>query len=228
MLGFAGVDRLGYPGDNLMQELWNTTNLTWTGFYLAPAPSQGNTGWMTKLAILRSMGWGFAPIYVGQQQPEPNSPGSHNVSSSQGTLDAGNAIFLAVIAGFAPGSVLYLDIETGGPIQPGLADYYRSWVQGVIDGGFRAGVYCSFLLAKQFFAFDNRPVFWTFNLNKFRSGPQAVYQNPLPAPEPVFSSIEIAALWQLAQGAVLNLPGIQTIQPVDLDSCSMRDPSQIE
>jgi hypothetical protein len=126
MLGFAGIDRLVYPGDATMQQMWNTTNLTWTGFYLAPAPSQGNTSWMTRFAFLRSLGWRVAPIYVGQQQPEPNSPGAHNVTAAQGTLDAANAILLATTAGIPPMSVLYLDIETGGPIQPGLSAYYRS------------------------------------------------------------------------------------------------------
>lgn len=227
MLGYAGIDRLGYPGDATMQQLWDSTNLTWSGFYLAPAPSQHNTSWMTHYAFLRSMGWGIAPIYVGQQQPEPNSPGSHNVSAGQGTLDAADAIMLATTAGIPPGSVLYLDIETGGPIQPGLADYYRAWVEGVAAGGFRPGVYCSFLLAKQLFALDARPVFWTFNINRFRNGPTATYQDPFPAPEPVFSRVEIAAAWQLAQNAVLGLPANQTVRPMDLDSCCMRDPSQI-
>lgn len=227
MLGFAGIDRLAYPGDAIMQQLWNTTNLTWTGFYLAPAPSQGNTSWMTRLAFLRQMGWGIAPIYVGQQQPEPNSPGSHNITAAQGTLDAADAIMLATTAGFSPESVIYLDIETGGPIQPGLAAYYQNWVQGVVAGGFRPGVYCSFLLARQFRTLDNRPVFWVFNISKFRSGHTATYQNPFPAPEPVFSSVEFAAAWQLAHNAVLDLPGNQSVRPMDFDSCSMRDPSRI-
>ena len=35
MSGHAGIDRLGYPGDDVMTDLWNNTNLAWTGFYLA-------------------------------------------------------------------------------------------------------------------------------------------------------------------------------------------------
>lgn len=225
MLGFAGLDRLGYPGDATMQQLWDTTNMTWTGFYLAPAPSQKSTSWMTHFAFLQAMGWGVAPIYVGQQQPEANSPGSYNVTAAQGTLDATDAIGLATAAGIPQGSVLYLDIETGGPIQPGLRDYYQNWVAGVVAGDFRPGVYCSYLLAKQFFALDSQPVFWVFNINKFQSGPGATYQEPFPAPEPAFSSIEIAAVWQLAQNGVLSLPNNHSIKPMDFDSCSRRDPS---
>jgi hypothetical protein len=227
MLGFAGLDRSQYPGDAAMQQLFNNSNLAWTGFYLAPAPSHGETSWMTHFATLQGLGWGIAPIYVGQQQPEPNSPGSHNVTAAQGTLDAANAILLAATAGIPEDSVLYLDIETGGPIQPGLAAYYTSWVAGVAGGGYRPGVYCSFLLAKQLYGLDHRPVFWTFNLNKFRSGLTAHYNDPFPAPEPVFSTVDIADAWQLAQNGVLVSSGQPNLQPMDFDSCGMRDPLQI-
>lgn len=54
----AGFDRLTYPGDAVMTALYDNTNLAWTGFYLAPAPSQPYTGWMTKAQTLRDMGWG--------------------------------------------------------------------------------------------------------------------------------------------------------------------------
>jgi hypothetical protein len=47
-MGHAGFDRLTYPGDDMMQLLYDKTNLSWTGFYLAPAPSQPYAGWMTK------------------------------------------------------------------------------------------------------------------------------------------------------------------------------------
>lgn len=227
MLGFAGIDRLQYPGDAVMQQLWTDTDLTWTGFYLAPAPSQSNTSWMGHFAALRNMGWGIAPVYVGQQQPGRNSPGSHIVTAAQGTVDAADAIALAVADGMSPGTVLYLDIETGGPIQSGLADYYRSWVQGVINGGFRPGVYCSYLLASQFQQMDNRPVFWIFNINKFAYGPNAVYKDPYPAPEPLFSSVPSAAAWQLSQNAQLVMPASQHVSPMDYDSCSVRNPLEI-
>jgi Rv2525c-like, glycoside hydrolase-like domain/Hemopexin len=111
MLGYGGVDVLQYPGDPAMDILWNTTSLTWTGFYLAPAPSQGNTSWMNRRAFLEGLGWGFAPIYVGQQTHA--SPGSHTLTQAQGTIDANDAAALALHAGFVPGSIIYLDIETG-------------------------------------------------------------------------------------------------------------------
>src|SRR5262249_18022116 len=62
-LMFAGIDRSTYPGDTVMQWLWDNTNLYWTGFYLAPAPSHGkDTSWMSRRGVLKQMGWGFAPV----------------------------------------------------------------------------------------------------------------------------------------------------------------------
>src|SRR5262245_38171774 len=113
---FLGFDRSAYPGDNIMQLLRNAAHLDFTGFYLAPAPSHPDTSWMGKRAFLAGLGYGFAPVYVGQQQPPPpghQSPGSHIITAAQGTIDGKNATDLAGHAGFGPNSVIYLDIETG-------------------------------------------------------------------------------------------------------------------
>jgi hypothetical protein len=99
MTGHAGFDSLTYPGDDLMKIFWDKTNLAWCGFYLAPAPSQPYTGWMSKRSYLRGLGWGFAPLYVGQQT---HGPGSHDFSAGRGTTDAVDAAALARQAGFTP------------------------------------------------------------------------------------------------------------------------------
>jgi hypothetical protein len=62
-----GFDRLTYPGDSVMQSLWNSTPLAFVAASLAPAPSQSYTGWMPAVPTLRAMGWGITPVYVGQQ-----------------------------------------------------------------------------------------------------------------------------------------------------------------
>jgi hypothetical protein len=225
ILGFAGFDRLQYPGDATMTTLWTTTNLKWCGFYLAPSPSQPYTGWMSKRNSLTAQGWGIAPIYVGEQQTEPTPDrSSHNPSTAKGIIDGDNAVDLAIAADFPVGSTIYLDIETGGPIANNLKDYYLSWVSQVITRGFQPGVYCSFLLARQFLALDSRPVFWAFNLNKFPTGAGKQYKTPFPAPEVNFSDLEFLTLWQLSQGINLDLPsGI--LNTYDLNSASVGDPS---
>src|SRR5581483_3915059 len=140
---YAGFDRLSYPGDDVMQALYAHTNLTWTGFYLAPAPSQGYTGWMDKAATLRSMGWGLAPIFVGQQWP--GGPGSHVLTSEQGTADAQRSVQLADQAGVGQHAVIYLDIEVGGELPATFLAYAQAWLDGVRLSAYRPGVYCSFL-----------------------------------------------------------------------------------
>jgi hypothetical protein len=44
-----GFDRSAYPGDGVMQSLWDSTPLGYVGVYLAPAPSHSNTAWMSKV-----------------------------------------------------------------------------------------------------------------------------------------------------------------------------------
>ncbi len=56
-MGFAGFDSLAYPGDDVMAWLKANTNLSFVGFYLAPAPSRPTSKWMGRRALLASQGW---------------------------------------------------------------------------------------------------------------------------------------------------------------------------
>ena len=227
-MGHAGFDRLTYPGDEMMQLLYDKTNLSWTGFYLAPAPSQPYTGWMTKRALLSSMGWGFAPIYVGQQT---QGRGSHIVTARQGSIDAGNAARLAQSAGFPANSVIYLDIEqswtTSQTVIKNNQDYYKNWSQGIFERGYYPGVYCFPLIARALMKVDRRPLIWAINVNKFRTG---TFRDPLPFPDPEGSGLSEANVWQLVQKSSLqvtnNAGRVLTVTPIDLDSADSEDPSR--
>ena len=59
---FLGFDTSIYPGDTAMQTLRTQALVAFTGFYLAPAPSHGDTSWMQKRAFLAGLGYGFAPV----------------------------------------------------------------------------------------------------------------------------------------------------------------------
>src|SRR3954464_9451586 len=124
MTGFAGFDSSGYPGDSAVDWLKDHTNLRWCGFYLAPAPSHGNTGWMGKRNRLAAAGWGIAPIYVGQQTIPP---GSQHSSAPQGHLDGADAAALAKKAGFPAGTCIFLDLENGKPFPPAQKAYVAAW-----------------------------------------------------------------------------------------------------
>lgn len=216
---FLGFDRLEYPGDAFMRLLRTEAQVSWTGFYLAPAPSQGSTTWMKKRAFLNGLGFGFAPIYVGQQQRQVR--GSHILTAVQGKSDAENAVALAQEAGFAETSVLYLDIETGPPPEPKLLEYYEAWVQGVSDNRFTPGVYCSHLLPP---ALPHaNAVVWIFHL-KFANGHS--FSPPLPMIDPSQSTFTDARMMQYAQQGSLTIGG-QTLSPIDLDSSHKADPSEV-
>lgn len=215
---FLGLDTAIYPGDNVMKLARTQANIAFTGFYLGPAPSHPDTGWMKKRTFLSKLGYGFAPVYVGQQQ---SGPGSHKISTAQGVIDGKNAAALAHAAGFPKASVIYLDIENGPPAMPMLLNYYVAWVKAVIGGGFTAGVYCSHLLAAQLLAHDHRPVPWVFQL-KFSNG--HVFTPPLPTPDPSQSSFSGARVLQFAQDCTLNL-GTTHLKPLDLNTALVPDPS---
>jgi hypothetical protein len=215
---FLGLDRATYPGDNVMKLARTHANIAFTGFYLGPAPSHPDTGWMKKRPFLSGLGYGFAPVYVGQQQ---SGPGSHKTSTAQGVIDGKNATVLAQAAGFPKPSVIYLDIENGPPAMPALFNYYVAWVKAVISGGFTAGVYCSHLLAAQLLAHDHRAVAWVFQL-KFSNG--HVFTPPLPTPDPSKSSFSGARVLQFAQDCTLNL-GSAHLKPLDLNTALVPDPS---
>jgi hypothetical protein len=219
---YAGFDRLSYPGDDAMKWLKENTNLFWAGFYLAPAPSQSNTSWMTKRGFLVGLGWGLAPIYVGQQIA--GTPGKHNLTADQGTTDAQNAAQLAIQAGFPADAAIFLDVEQGPPAQSRTIAYYTAWVAELINQGFTPGVYCSYSgVAKLLSDVDLSPIFWVFNLNtKYNQCPS----DPFPAPNPKCSKVDFASLWQFCQSKTCSIAvDGKTMQNWDFDSAVTCDPS---
>jgi len=230
---FAGFDRSTYPGDPLMTAIIQNTNLCWCGFYLGPAPSHPDTSWMKQRAFLKGLGFGLAPLYVGQQV---TGPGSHNVTAAQGKIDAQQAASLASLAGFPAGSIIFLDIEQGPPPDPKTIVYYRAWVEEfATNTKYAPGVYCSYSkVAAALFKADSRPVFWVFNINKFTCIPSQVtatrvlipHNPPFPDPDPAQSGVAFAQLWQLAQGTECAInAGALALRNIDFDTSVARDPS---
>jgi hypothetical protein len=116
MAFYAGFDTETYPGIDMMNWLQANTNLSWCGYYLAPAPNRSPTGWPGQFTSL-SPQWGVVPIYVGQQDPTTGS-GRYSPSSiltaAQGTQDGQAAANLAAGDQFPNGTCIYLDWESGG------------------------------------------------------------------------------------------------------------------
>ena len=221
MPGVPGFDRSEYPGDVVMNWMHANTNLRWCGYYLAPAPSHGDTSWMTRRAALRQAGWGIAPIYVGQQI---TGPGSHNPSGHQGTIDGTGAVALMTSEGFEPSRCVYLDLENGPPLTPILRDYVGAWCDAVKQGGYQPGVYCSHGFAIDVHNLRTEARIWAFKVTTTQ--PHSV-PAPFPDPHPSGSGYLGATAWRLGQSCSFNVPPAHLgTLVVDLDTALTDDPSE--
>lgn len=218
-MAHAGFDCSFFLGTAAMQWLKENSNLEWCGFYLAPAPSHRDMSWMVRRAVMEAQGWGFAPVYVGQQVV---GPGERNTNASTGMEDGAEATTLMRTAGFAEGSVVFLDLENGLPLTAPEGDYVRAWVAAVAHGGFTAGVYVSHAMASAVRAVAPAARIWTFNVPTI--APADYHGLTFPAPSPEGSGFAEAVAWQRAQNVNIQVNG-RTVK-VDLDSAASSDPSK--
>jgi hypothetical protein len=147
-MSYIGIDRPAYPGTSCMRALRRTTNVRWTSFPLAPAPGHGDTTWMPHLADLLAMGWGVAPVFVGQQHPSIHGR-SHVRTAEQGRQDALRAAELAARAGLPPGGTIYLRVELPGALPRPDLTYVKAWCLTLRDTPYGPGVRCSATVVPQ-------------------------------------------------------------------------------
>lgn len=216
-MAHAGFDCSGFPGVSTMAWLKKNTNLEWCGFYLGPAPSHRAVDWMEQRATLMGLGWGLAPIFVGQQTV---GPGSHSVDASHGAMEADVAAELMHEAGFAQGAVVFLDLENGGPMPVSESGYVKAWVEGVAKGGFTPGVYVSHVLVGAVRAVAPAARIWTFRVPTVATTIFKGIEFPAPAPD---QGAEGASLWQYRQNVQIQSPALRIL--VDLDSADSKNPS---
>ena len=158
--GHPGFDTSVYPGDAAMRA-WHSPGspYEWTGYYLG-APCHSNTSWLGRRQFLRSLGWGTAVLYVGQQTWEglptaakvapavaraaqSASCSRTMLTGAQGTIEGSDAAAKAANEGFPAGTVIFLDIEYMSTVTEAMRDYYTSWVAQVLaDGRYLPGIYC--------------------------------------------------------------------------------------
>ena len=140
-----GVDISVFPGLTAMEWLRKNANVRFACFYLGPTDNHGDPSWMNRRTALAVTGWGMIPTYVGQQAhvkkanvlvPNPE------LNAARGTKDGGEACNLMTVAGFALGSIVYLDLEEGdqptGPYQA----YIIAWIEAVKARSFVPAIYC--------------------------------------------------------------------------------------
>ena len=213
-MAYAGFDRADCPDLATMARLKTETNLVWCGYYLH-APSQPASTWIGKRAALVAQGWGLAPIFVGQQVA---GPGSRVNTAGQGTVDGRAACADMTAEGFPTGSYVYLDLEV--PMPPWQEGYVSAWATAVVSGGFKAGIYCSFLSGPRVAELLPRARVWVYHVPT--TSPHAVGGTSFTAPEPKDSGFADACVWQDVDEARLSALGWLAC---DLDSSTLADPS---
>lgn len=206
---FFGFDRNEYPGDANLRELRKT--FAYTGFWLNNPPGMNANTWVGKRHAIESMGFGFLVLFNGRLYKALSNT-TH--AAELGRADAGQAVENAKREGFPARTIIFLDQEEGGRLLPEQKAYLFAWIDGVDAGGFRAGVYCSGMAAKEsggasvITAEDikqsagNREIaYWVTNDACPPSSGCSVDQRP---PSPTATGIAFADVWQFAQSPRRN------------------------
>jgi hypothetical protein len=172
VLRAAGFDTGSYPGDDAILGWAANSPYQFVGFYLdAPChTTKSFKSWSGKSALIRSAGLGLAIVYVGFQQ---DGCGKNKLSRDAGASHGADTIAKFKAEGFAPGTIVFLDVENyDGALSANMAEYIRGWIGTLLDeGSARPGIYCPARKAaaiqtasRQEYADRNRPdeapAFW--------------------------------------------------------------------
>jgi hypothetical protein len=238
---YVGFDTHTYPGTTTMKAWKNTPGspYKWVGYYL-PSPCHADASWTGKRDTLAQMKWGVAIVYVGQQTwghaPRTLSDAQRDrirqkqdcsadlVSADEGTANAVDAIARTKAEGFAPGSIVFLDIERMEKIPPAMRAYYRAWAAKLLaDGTYLPGFYAHEHNAQQIHddvleefkkaGNTGEPRFWIAGGKGFDTG---------RAPQDV--GYAFAGMWQGVIDVARSVANIKL--PVDVNVGAWESPSE--
>jgi len=247
---YLGFDRNNYPGDENLKLLRQT--FSYAGFWLNRPPGEKANTWAGKRRALESAGFGFLVLFNGRLFAELKTVSN---ASKLGKSDGQAAVAAAQREGFPAGMVIFLDQEEGGRMLPEQKAYIYAWVDEIIAAGFRAGIYCSGIAAKEdggvtvVAAEDIRQnaagrkiVYWVAN-DACPPSPGCAFSRN--SPKPTDSGTDFAEVWQFAQsprrtevasGCPKNYdrdgscypPGVELVKRlhVDLNTATSADPSR--
>jgi hypothetical protein len=201
---YLGFDRNIYPGDAALPTLRKT--FTFASYWLSPPPGEKTNTWRGKRKLFLAQGFGFLVLYRGPDSKEfKNEAGA----IAKGVQGGRNAVAAAKAEGFAPGTIIFLDIEEGGRLPATYHAYLHAWHDELTKAGFSSGVYCSGMPVKESPGLtittaddvrDNAAshdfVIWAYNDACPPSPGCAFPENP---PSPSSSGIGNATVWQFAQ-----------------------------
>jgi hypothetical protein len=197
---YLGFDRNTYPGDANLKALRQT--FSYTGYWLNNPPGERTNTWTGHRAAIESAGFGFLVLFNGRLYAELKS-----VSNATKLGNSDGQAAAARREGFPAQTIIFLDQEQGGRMLPEQKAYIYAWVDAVTDAGFRAGVYCSGIAAK-----DDGNVVTAEDIRQSAGGRQIVYWAindacppapgcafPKDPPSPAQSGVRFAEVWQFAQ-----------------------------
>jgi hypothetical protein len=165
MRGVPGFDTRDYPGDNVMRAWFGASPYRWVGYYL-PAPCYTGTTWSGRRNALRNIGWGFAVLFVGEQDwgaigravtdttfVENPRCSSEHLTAERGSTHADAAAVAAAADGFPAGTTIFLDVERVDRVSPELSTYVRSWAARLLDEGrYTPGLYAHDINVEELYA----------------------------------------------------------------------------
>ncbi|MGA8622736.1 MAG: glycoside hydrolase domain-containing protein [Candidatus Sulfotelmatobacter sp.] len=199
---YLGFDRNTYPGDANLKTLHQT--FSYAGYWLNNSPGERTNTWTGHRDAIESAGFGFLVLFNGRLYAELNSV-AH--ATKLGNSDAQAALSAARREGFSAKTIIFLDQEQGGRMLPEQKAYIYAWVDAVTAAGFRAGIYCSGIAAK-----DDDNVVTAEDIRQTAAGRKIVYWAindacppapgcafPAHPPSPARSGVAFAEVWQFAQ-----------------------------
>jgi hypothetical protein len=201
---YLGMDRNDYPGDTNMAALRKT--FVFTGYWLNIPPGATSNTWQGKRKVIQEIGYGFLLLFNGREYRELKATKN---AVRVGSSDATAAVRSAAREGFPKGSILFLDQEQGGRMLPEQRAYIHAWVDGVVRGGYRAGVYCSGIAFRESNTVSvvtaddirdhdgGRKIHFFVSNDQCGPSPGCVF--PKPPPTPTGSGVSFADAWQFAQ-----------------------------
>ncbi len=243
---YLGFDSNNYPGNANLKILRQT--FAYTGYWLNNPPSAKSNGWLGKRPTVEAAGFGFLVLFNGRLDKELR----HN-AAALAQADAEQAVAAAKHEGFPARTIIFLDIEEGGRMLPEQKTYIYGWADAVRAAGYRAGVYCSGIPARED---KHTTVVTADDLRAYAQGREITYwvtnDSCPPSPgctvsrsvSPAESGIAFADVWQFAQSprrkdfaAMCHNynpdercypPGIEPSSHVhvDMDTANSSDPSQ--
>jgi hypothetical protein len=201
---YLGFDRNQYPGDENLEILGRT--FSFAGYWLNNPPGETTNTWTGKRKEVQSAGFGFLVLFNGRLDADlkdvPRATG-------MGKTDGDAAISAARREGFAPAAVIFIDQEQGGRMLPEQKAYIYKWVDTINASGYRAGIYCSGIPAKEsrrvsvVTAKDirenagERQIIYFVTNDACPPSPGCAF--PKKPPNATLSRISFADVWQFAQ-----------------------------